>query len=247
MFRSLILAAFSFAAAQLHAEEIQLAVAANFAGPAKTLAARFEKESGHRVVMTLGSTGKFYTQIKHGAPFDVLLSADDETPERLEKESLAVAGSRFTYAVGRLVLWSPRPGIVDPTGEVLKKGGFRHLAIANPKLAPYGRAAMETMKALDVAERLQPMLVIGENIAQAYQFTASGNAELGFVAMSQVMEDGARKPGSAWIVPAQLHAPIRQDAVLLEKGKAKPAAQEWMRFLRSAPARETIRRFGYEF
>jgi molybdate transport system substrate-binding protein len=228
-----------------HAEDIHIAVAANFAAPMKQLAADFEKETGHKLVLTMGSTGRFYAQIKNGSPFDVLLAADDETPQKLEQEGFGVAGSRFTYAIGKLVLWSPTPGFIDDKGDVLKKGGFSHLAVANPKLAPYGRAAFETMKSLGVRETLQAKLVFGENIAQTYQFAASGSAELGFVAMSQVMEDGKLKSGSAWVVPANMHVPIRQDAVLLEKGKGKEAAQAWMRYLRSEKAREVVRRFGY--
>jgi molybdate transport system substrate-binding protein len=197
--------------------------------------------------MAAGATGKFYAQIKNGAPFDVLLAADDETPARLEKEGAAVAGSRFTYATGKLVLWSARPELVDSKGEVLKKGGFTHLAIANPKLAPYGTAAIETLKALGLLEAMQPKFVQAENIAQAYQFVATGNTQLGFVAMSQVYEDGKLKSGSAWVVPAGLHSPIRQDAVLLENGKGKSAADALMRFLKSDQARQIIRRYGYEF
>jgi molybdate transport system substrate-binding protein len=247
MIRLTVLALASLSAIHSHAEDIQVAVAANFGAPVKSLAIQFEKETGHRVAVTLGSTGRFYAQIKNGAPFDALLAADQETPDKLERQGLAVAGSRFTYAVGRLVLWSPRPGFVDDRGEVLSKGGFTHLAIANPRLAPYGRAAMETLQALGLLERFQPKLVMGENIAQAYQFAATGSAELGLVALSQVMEDGAIRSGSAWPVPARFHTPIRQDAVMLNKGRSKPAVQEWLRFLKSAPARETIRRFGYEF
>lgn len=249
MVRPLILLAASLAGAFIapsaHAEDIHIAVAANFASPMKNLAADFEKETGHKLVLTMGSTGRFYAQIRNGSPFDVLLAADDETPQKLEQEGIGVAGSRFTYAIGKLVLWSPKPGFVDGKGEVLKKGGFSHLAVANPRLAPYGRAAIDTMKSLAVQDALQPKLVFGENIAQTYQFAASGSAELGFVAMSQVMEEGKLKSGSAWVVPANMHAPIRQDAVLLEKGKGKAGAQAWMRYLRSEKVKEVVRRFGY--
>jgi molybdate transport system substrate-binding protein len=157
-----------------------------------------------------------------------------------------VAESRFTYAVGRLVLWSAQPGVVDPQGEVLRKSRFQHLAIANPKLAPYGAAAVETLRSLKLLDALQPRIVQGENIAQAYQFVATGNAELGFVALSQVMAEGRIASGSAWVVPASMHKPILQDAVLLQAGKGHAAAEAWLKFLAGAKAREVIRSFGYE-
>jgi molybdate transport system substrate-binding protein len=230
----------------VQAGEVPVAVAANFAAPAKQIAADFEKETGHKAILVFGATGKFYAQIRNGAPFEVLLAADDETPARLEKEGAAVAGTRFTYAIGRLVLWSGRPGLVDDKGEVLKKGDFAHLAIANPKLAPYGAAAVEALTALKLLDAVQARLVQAENIAQAHQFVATGNADLGFVALSQVIRDGKVAEGSAWIVPANLHQPIRQDAVLLDKGKGKPAAEAWLKYLKSDRARAVIRGFGYE-
>lgn len=228
------------------AGEVRIAVASNFTAPAKRLALDFEKETGHRTVFVFGATGKFYAQIRNGAPFDVLLSADAETPARLEKEGGAVAATRFTYAVGRLALWSARADLVDGKGEVLKRGGFRHLAVASPRLAPYGAAAMETLVALDVLEAVQPKFVVAENIAQAHQFVASGNAELGFVALSQVTEGGRLEKGSAWIVPGNLHRPIRQDAVMLEPGRGNPAAQAWLNYLASEGAKRVIRSYGYE-
>ena len=227
------------------AAEVQIAVAANFTAPAKLIAADFEKDTGHKALLAFGATGKFYAQISNGAPFEVLLAADDETPARLEQEGAAVTGSRFTYAIGRLVLWSAKPGYVDDRGEVLKKAGFRHLAIANPKLAPYGAAAVEVLTALKLLDTVQPKFVQAENIAQAYQFVATGNAELGFVALSQVIKDGRIAAGSAWIVPANLHPPIKQDAVLLDRGKGKPAAEAWLSYLRGDKARAVIRSFGY--
>jgi molybdate transport system substrate-binding protein len=227
------------------AAEAQVAVAANFAAPAKQLAERFGRSSGHRVTLSSGSTGKFYAQIKSGAPFDALLSADEDTPRRLESDKFAVAGSRFAYAIGRLVLWSPTAGVVDANGEVLRRGEFKRLAIANPRLAPYGAAAQQAMQTLGVWARLQDRLVQGENIAQTYQFVASGNAELGFVAWSQVAHDGAPR-GSYWPVPTALHAPLRQDAALLAHGADNVAAREFLAFLRSAEAREVIHRFGYD-
>lgn len=229
-----------------HADEVQVAVAANFAAPAKRIAAEFEQATGHKAQLSFGATGKFYAQIRNGAPFEVLLSADDATPARLEQDGAAVVGSRFTYAIGRLALWSARPGFVDAGGEVLKGGAFRHLALANPRLAPYGAAAVEVLTALKLHDTLRAKFVQGENIAQTHQFVASGSAELGFVALSQVFRDGRIAEGSGWVVPAELHAPIRQDAVLLEKGRDKAAAAAWLHFLRGDKARAIISAYGYE-
>ena len=229
-----------------HADEVQVAVAANFTAPMQQIAAQFEKDSGHKAVLSFGATGKFYAQIVNGAPFELLLAADDETPARLEKEGQGVAGSRFTYAIGKLVLWSADPALVDAKGEILKKGGFRHLALANPKTAPYGAAAVETMGKLGVLSMLQPLFVQGENISQTQQFITTGNAELGFVALSQVFKDGRITGGSAWIVPASLYEQIRQDAVLLARGKDKPAAAALAAYLKGDKAKAVIRSFGYE-
>lgn len=228
------------------ADEVQVAVAANFTAPMKAIVAEFEKATGHKAQLSFGGTGKFYAQIRNGAPFQVFLSADDETPAKLEQEGLAVAGSRFTYAVGTLVLWSARPDFVDAKGEVLSRGTFAHLALANPKLAPYGAAAMETLDKLGLASTLQAKFVQGENIAQTHQFVMSGNAELGFVALSQVIKDGRITSGSAWIVPAEMHRPIRQDAVILAPGRDSPAANALLRYLRGRPAQAIIRSYGYQ-
>ena len=228
------------------ADEVLVAVAANFAGPMKEVAAAFEKETGHKVLVSSGSTGKLAEQVRNGAPFQLFLSADDQAPARLESEGKAVAGSRFTYAVGRLALWSPWPGFVDPQGEVLRKGDFRHLAAANPKLAPYGAAAFEVMRKLGLLGALEGKLVQGENISQTHQFVESGNAELGFVALSQVRQ-GTAGSGSVWLVPEELHAPLRQDAALLAPGKGKPAAEALLSFLKGEKARALIRSFGYGF
>jgi molybdate transport system substrate-binding protein len=228
------------------ADEVHVAVAANFSAPMKEIAAAFERESGHKVLATVGATGKFYAQIKNGAPFQVLLAADDETPARLEQEGSAPPATRFTYAIGKLVLWSPQPGLVDARGEVLSQGKFEHLAIANPKLAPYGAAAIETLDKLGLRERLAPKLVQGDSIAQAHQFVVSGAAPLGFVALSQVSSGGKVQSGSAWMVPASMYSPIRQDAVLLMAGKDKPAATAFLRYLQGEPARAVIRAYGYE-
>jgi molybdate transport system substrate-binding protein len=231
--------------AQVRADEVSIAVAANFTLPMQKLAAEFEKESGHKVVASFGSTGKFYAQIKNGAPFEVLLAADDETPAKLVAEGAAVKGSVFNYAIGKLVLWSAKPAIVDGAGEVLKRADFSHIALANPKLAPYGAASVEVMKALGVYAALEPKIVMSETITQAYQFIDSGNATLGFVALSQVLKDG-KIAGSHWLVPARLYTPIRQDAVILDQGKAKPAAEALMKYLKSDKAKAIIQSFGYE-
>ena len=228
------------------ADEVRVAVAANFATPLKTLAAEFEKESGHTLALSAGASGKLYAQIKSGAPFDVFLSADDETPSRLEKEGDAVSGSRFTYAVGRLVLWSAQLNTVDAQCAVLKTGNFKHLALAAPHLAPYGAAAVQTLTQLGLLTALQPRFVQGESIGQTYSFVASGNAELGFVALSQVFENGRINQGSGWIVPASLHEPLRQDAVLLTRSRDKAAARALLAFLQGSKARGLIRAFGYE-
>ncbi|MDF1566026.1 MAG: molybdate ABC transporter substrate-binding protein [Deltaproteobacteria bacterium] len=221
---------------------LRIAVASNFAGPARELAARFEAKQGVRVLLAFGSTGKHAAQIEHGAPFALFLAADAERPRRLEASGRAVAGTRATYALGRLVLWSPEPGRVDATGEVLARGEFERLAIANPRLAPYGRAAREALEALGLWERLAPRTVRGENIAQAHQFVESGNAELGLVAASQVLRPGREAPGSSWEVPARLHGPIEQQAVLLED---TPAARAFLAFLLGEEAGEIIQRWGY--
>jgi molybdate transport system substrate-binding protein len=242
---AIAVAALAVSAAAL-ADEVQVAVAANFTAPAKLIAAGFEKETGHKAALSFGATGKFYAQIRNGAPFEVLLSADDTTPAKLEAEGAAVAGTRFTYATGRLVLWSARPGYVDDKGEVLKKGDFKHVAIANPRLASYGTAAVEALTALRLLDALQPKFVQAENIAQAQQFIASGNAELGFVALSQVFKEGKFVAGSAWVVPAGLHQPIQQDAIILDKGRGKPAVQAWLAYLKGASAKAVIKSFGYE-
>ncbi len=229
------------------ADEVQVAVAANFTAPMPRIAAEFEKDTGHKAILAFGATGKFYAQIKNGAPFQMLLAADDETPAKLEKEGLALAGSRFTYAIGRLVLWSATPGLVDDKGDVLKKGDFSKLALANPKLAPYGAAAVEVLTKLGVLGAVQPKFVQGENIAQTWQFIGTGNADLGFIALSQVSKDGKISSGSAWVVPGHLHTPIRQDAVILNNGKGNPAAEALAKYLKGDKARAIIKAYGYEY
>ena len=228
------------------AVEVNVAVAANFTAPMKRIAEEFEKDTGHKAVLSYGATGRFYAQITNGAPFEVFLSADDETPAKLEKEGVAVAGTRFTYATGRLVLWSAKPTLVDEKAAVLLRNEFRYLAIAAPKLAPYGAAAMEALTRIGMLPLLQAKLVTGESIGQTFSMVSSGNAELGFVAMSQVFEDNKLKSGSAWVVPANLHSPLRQDAVLLVRGKSNPAARQLMTFMKSGQARAIMNSFGYE-
>ena len=234
------------AIATAHADEIQVAVAANFTGPMQVIAVLFERDTGHKASLAFGATGKFYAQITNGAPFQVLLAADDETPAKLIKEGNAVAGTAFTYAIGTLVLWSADAKLVDAKGEVLKKGGFKHLSLANPKTAPYGAAGLQVMTKLGVAESIKPLIVQGENISQTQQFIATGAAELGFVAYSQVIKNGAIGSGSGWVVPANLYDPIRQDAVILAKGKDKPAAVALMNYLKGEKAQAVIKSFGYE-
>lgn len=228
------------------AEEVQVAVAANFTAPMKQIAADFEKQTGHKVVLSFGASGKFYAQIKNGAPFQLFLSADDEKPIQLDKDGLSVPGSRFTYAIGTLVLWSPKSGVVDHNGDILAKGNFNKISIANPKLAPYGTAAMEVLTKRGILSAVQPKIVQGENIAQTFQFVSTGNAELGFVALSQVMKDGKISSGSAWVVPSRLHTPIRQDVVLLQKGKGNPAAEGLLQYLKNDSVKALIRTYGYD-
>jgi len=227
------------------ADEVQVAVAANFAAPMQRIAAEFASDTKHHAVVVAGATGTLYAQIHSGGPFEVLLAADVTTPAKLEAEGLAVPGSHFTYAVGKLVLWSAQPNFVDAAGEVLLRGRFRHLAVANPKLAPYGAAAMEAIDALGLSESVRPKLVSGESVAQVAQFIATGNAELGFVALSQVVAPGQPAVGSYWLVPARLYSPIRQDAVLLKRGATNAAARALCEYLKRAKARQVIRAYGY--
>ncbi|MDR2261411.1 MAG: molybdate ABC transporter substrate-binding protein [Azoarcus sp.] len=239
------MAAMAVFAQSARADEVQVAVAANFTAPAKDIAAEFEKETGHKVTASFGSTGQFYAQIGQGAPFEVLLAADDTTPAKLEKEGHTVADSRFTYAIGALVLWSAKEGVVDDKGAVLSSGAFEHLSIADPQKAPYGTAAIETLAKLGLQDKLQARIVKGNNIAQAHQFVSTGNAELGFVALSQVYKDGKVTSGSAWIVPADLYEPIRQDAVILAKGKDSAAARAFTEYLKGPKADAIIKSYGY--
>ncbi|WP_222833018.1 molybdate ABC transporter substrate-binding protein [Pseudomonas sp. SC3(2021)] len=235
-----------FAIGTVQADEVQVAVAANFTAPIQALAADFEKDTGHKLVAAYGATGQFYTQIKNGAPFEVFLSADDTTAEKLEKEGDSVKGSRFTYAIGTLALWSAKEGYVDAKGDVLKKNEYQHLSIANPKAAPYGLAATQVLEKLKLTEATKAKIVEGQNITQAYQFVSTGNAEVGFVALSQIYKDGKVSSGSAWIVPASLHDPIKQDAVILNKGKDSAAAKALVEYLKGPKAAAVIKSYGYQ-
>lgn len=245
-FRAVALAAFMLPAATVRAETTLVAVAANFTKPMEEIAAAFEKSTGHSAKLSFGSSGKFVAQIENGAPFEVFLSADENNPLKLEQSGAAVAGSRFVYALGKLVLWSAKSGYVDDQGQILSKGGFQHLAIADPKLAPYGEAALEVLKSMGLQEKLQPLMVQGENIAQTLQFVSTGNAELGFVALSQVIENGKIANGSGWIVPSSQYAPIKQGAVLLSLGAENSAAKALLDYLKSAPALAIIEKYGYD-
>ncbi len=235
-----------WAASPAFAAEVTVAVSSNFLHPFKQLAPAFERESGHRVLTVSGSTGKLYAQILHGAPFDVFLAADSARPRLLEKDGQAVAGTRFTYVRGKIVLWSADPKRIGTDGKnILHRRNFRHLALANPKTAPYGKAAVTALQRLNLWESLSPMIVRGENIGQTFQFVATGNAEIGLVALSQVMDPRLNIKGSQWRVPEDLYDPIDQDAVLLTRGQSNPAARALLRFLQSDRARHIIQLYGY--
>jgi molybdate transport system substrate-binding protein len=225
------------------AATVQIAVASNFMEPAKEIATAFTAQTGHQANLSFAPSGQIYVQLTHGAPFEVFLSADKERPQQAEKNDFSVYGTRFTYAVGRLVLYSTKPSYVDANGKVLTRDDFNHLAIADPAIAPYGLAAVQSLRKLGLYDRLKPKTVQGSSIAQTFQFVQTGAAEIGFVAQSQVIN---RPDGSRWIVPATLHSPIDQQAVLLKTGANNPAAKAFMTFLKSATARAIIRRYGYE-
>jgi molybdate transport system substrate-binding protein len=229
----------------LRAETINVAVASNFIAPAQEIAKLFENETGDQIKISSGSSGKFFAQIQNGAPFHVLLSADTLTPVNLLKEGLAVPSTQITYAIGKLVLWSSSAELVTGNDKVLDGNKFKKIAIANPELAPYGVAAVETLKHLGQYQHIRAKIVWGENIAQAHQFVLSGNAELGFVSASQVMRNGKPIQGSAWIVPDTLHSAILQDAVLLNKGKNSIAARSFLIFLESEKVKKIIQEYGY--
>lgn len=227
----------------IYGDEIRVATASNFRDTMSTLASRFETETDHRVTLIFGSTGKHFAQIMNGAPFDAFFAADASRPMRLEEKNRAVTGSRFTYALGKLALWSPLEDFVDSRGEILKVGKFRHLAIANPALAPYGQAAREVIEGLGLWQELQQRLVRGENVGQAFLYVSSGNAKLGFVAWSQLRRKNRPVRGSYWLVPDDLHSPIEQQAVLLRDNEA---ARAFMTFVRSSEASSIISADGYQ-
>jgi molybdate transport system substrate-binding protein len=230
-----------------HAGEVHVAVASNFIGPLKAIKARFEKDSAHRMVIISGSTGKLYAQIKHGAPFDLLLAADSLRPRLLEEEGLAVPGSRFTYAVGRLTLWSRDPDQINGTGaEIFQQQPFNHLAMANPKTAPYGRAALQVLRKLGVWDQVRDKVVQGENIGQTFLFVATENADLGFVALSQTRDTKNKFKGSQWDVPKKLYDPIFQDLVLLKRARGNSSAHALVKFLRGPEAKKIIADYGYD-
>jgi len=233
-------------AANAQAAEIKVAVASNFANTLKEIAVEFQRDTGHQLAITPGATGKFYAQISHGAPFDVFLSADDETPRKLAQEGKAIAASQFTYALGRLALWSPSPDLVDKNADILKTDKFKYIAIANAKVAPYGQAAVQTMQKLGVLSKIEPRVVQGESIAQTFQFVSTGNAQLGFVALSQIFENGKIKIGSAWIVPEEMHEQLKQDAVVLQSCKNTSACQALMDYLKSEKIKKMMSSYGYK-
>lgn len=246
MFKSISALALLLISQANYAGTTLVAVASNFTKPMTEIAAEFEKATGHTAQLSFGSSGKFVSQFENGAPFEVFFSADEKAPIKLEEAGLAVAKSRFTYALGKLALWSNAANYVDANGEILSKGGFKHIALAVPKLAPYGAAAVEVLKNKNLLDKLQPLFVLGENISQTHQFISTGNAELGFVALSQVSEKGKITSGSGWIVPQALYAPIKQDAVLLTLGVENPAAKALLNYLKTAPAKAIIQKYGYD-
>ncbi|RVU84333.1 molybdate ABC transporter substrate-binding protein [Leucothrix sargassi] len=243
---ALLFVALSFSVPSLYAAEVTVAVASNFIKPMKALAKRFEEETGHQAKLAFGSSGKLFAQISHGAPFDVFLSADKDKVTRLLAKGTALSGSEFVYATGRLALWSSNPTLVDEKGGVLKQGGFKYVAVANPKLAPYGAAAQSVLQTLELDEMLSPKKVIGENIAQTFQFVQTGNAELGFVAWSQVKGLAEDKQGSYWLVPSACHPAIEQYAVTLKSAENNVAASALSAFLQQESSRALIQSFGYD-
>ncbi len=236
----LLLSQSSFSATTL------VAVAADFSKPMTEIAAKFEKVTGHSANLSFGSTGKFVSQIENGGSFEILLAADEKGSKKLIQDGFALTGTQFVYAVGKLVLWSSIPGYVDDKGKILGSGDFRHIALADPKLAPYGAAALEVINGLKLQDTITPLIVENESITQTHLYVSTGNAALGFVALSQVFENGKITSGSAWIVPTNLYTPIRQGAVLLNNGAKNPAAKALLAYLKSASALEVIKKYGYE-
>jgi molybdate transport system substrate-binding protein len=228
------------------ANDINVAVAGNFLKPLKILSTQFELETGHKLLLSVGSTGKLFTQINHGAPFEIFLAADQIRPTKLVEQQLADKDSQFTYAKGKLVLWSQEPDLIDPQGDRLKSQRLIHLAIANPKIAPYGAQALQVLKHLGLYSQLKDKLLFGQNVGQVFQYVSSGNVRQGIIPLSQVTNEGTITSGSAWIIPSNFYQPIKQDAVLLNHGKSNPAAHLFLNYLKSPQALSIIRSFGYE-
>ncbi|MGV6808077.1 MAG: molybdate ABC transporter substrate-binding protein [bacterium] len=226
------------------ADVVRVAVASNFIGTAKEIVEQFEQKTGHQVVLSTGSSGRLYAQIRHGAPYDIFLSADQEKPKKLEEDGLAISGTRFTYAEGVLVLWSANPGRVD---DALRRGAFKKLALANSRLAPYGAAAVEVLVSMGLSDSTESKWVVGENINQVWQFVRSGNADMGFVSLSQVRALKSARTAPLWVIPSDLHEPIKQDAVLLDRARHSMGAKAFLTFLRSTAAKESIATAGYRF
>ncbi|MDR2300909.1 MAG: molybdate ABC transporter substrate-binding protein [Deltaproteobacteria bacterium] len=241
-----VMATFVFSQVAM-ADEFNGAVASNFEAPIKLIAAEFEKDTGHKPLLSFGSTGSFATQIRNGSPFSIFFAADNIAPKELEDEGLTAPGTRFTYAQGALVLWSSADGYVDDKGEVLKTGKYEHLAVADPERAPYGVAAYELLRAWDLLSNLESeqRLVIGQNIGQTVQYVQTGNAEIGLVAQSQVWKDGKFNSGSGWIVPADLYSPILQDVVILKDAADNAAVKAFADYIKGPKARDIILSFGY--
>ena len=244
----IILFGFSgFGSTQVFAEELRVAVASNFYPTMKKIVDLYELKktnlnNPHKVILISGSSGKHFAQIINGAPFDIFFSADEEKPRLLEKQGKVEPDSRFTYAKGKLVLWSPRNDFVDSSGEILKQDDFKFLAIANPKIAPYGKSAEETLKSLKLWKKMQKKIVRGENIGQTFQFVRSGNAQLGFVAYSQIIGSDNIIDGSFWEIPESIYTPINQQAVLL---KASNAGKDFLSFIQSDESLSIILKSGY--
>lgn len=228
-------------------EDLAVAVASNFLNPFRSLANEFKKSAPHTALIISGSTGSLFAQIINGAPYHVFLAADSLRPKILEEKGLAVQGSRFVYARGRLTLWSADPDRIGKNGiDILRRRNFRHLAIANPKTAPYGRASIKVLEKFNLLDALSPLLVRGGNIGQTFQFVSTGNAELGFVSLSQVLDPKLKNKGSRWDIPKEYHGPLEQSVVLLKKGQNNKAAKALMNFLKSAKAKTLIRQYGYD-
>lgn len=228
------------------AGQLSVAVAGNFYKALQVISAQYQEQTGHKILLSVGATGKLYAQISNGAPFEILLAADKARPGKLVEQGLAVKGSQFTYAKGKLLLWSSDPGLVDSAGEILRSPQIVHLAIANPKTAPYGAAAIDVLKNLGVYQQLKDKIVEGQSVGQSFQQISSGAVSLGIIALSQVVVDNKIASGSGWIIPATLYQPIEQDAVLLNKGTTNPIAKDFLRYLQTTECKEIIRSFGYE-